>query len=191
MKSQRSIIQHTRFIIVQVPAWGGRRAAWVVQAQAIVLPQCLDNRWPFHIECNSQVGTHLCSFMRTASRLGICLLCIIMRSRQPTLLCPCIALHWHAHADATHMRISLHRGTNIQLINTVGVAPEDMQECIECWCPPEEAGGPATRGSLFCCKQCPTNVTLDAIDYRLETNFTYRYEECTSIVSMLTASSPS
>jgi hypothetical protein len=66
------------------------------------------------------------------------------------------------------------RLTNIQLINTVGVAPEDMQQCIECWCPPEEEGVPATRGSLFCCKQCPTNSTLNAIDYYLETNFTYR-----------------
>ncbi len=31
------------------------------------------------------------------------------------------------------------RYTNIQLINTIGVAKADMRECLECWCKVRES----------------------------------------------------
>ena len=65
------------------------------------------------------------------------------------------------------------RLANVQLINTVGVLEADMQPCTECWC---NATDIADKGSLWCCKQCPSiNATNPTTDYHLEYNITYRY----------------
>ena len=60
------------------------------------------------------------------------------------------------------------RYTNIQLINTIGVAEEDKREGLECWCKDKK-----DHGSFFCCKDCPAKDG-PAVDYRLEYTVTYR-----------------
>ena len=60
------------------------------------------------------------------------------------------------------------RYTNIQLINTIGVAEEDKRECLECWCKDKK-----DHGSFFCCKNCPAKDG-PAVDYHLEYAVTYR-----------------
>ena len=60
------------------------------------------------------------------------------------------------------------RYTNIQLINTIGVAEEDKRECLECWCKDKK-----DHGSFFCCKNCPAKDG-PAVDYHLEYTVTYR-----------------
>ena len=68
------------------------------------------------------------------------------------------------------VRVSLgHRYTNIQLINTIGVADEDKRECLECWCKDNK-----DHGSFFCCKNCPAKEG-PAVSYHLSYSVTYRY----------------
>lgn len=62
----------------------------------------------------------------------------------------------------------LRRYTNIQLINTIGVAEKDMRECLECWCKDDP-----NKGSFFCCKDCPAKDG-PSVDYHLEITVTYR-----------------
>ncbi|CAL5223582.1 g6118 [Coccomyxa viridis] len=70
--------------------------------------------------------------------------------------------------DAAKLKNDTIRYTNIQLINTIGVAEEDKRECLECWCVDKK-----DHGSFFCCKDCPAKDG-PAVDYRLEYTVTYR-----------------
>ena len=73
------------------------------------------------------------------------------------------------------------RYTNIQLINTAGVAQKDIKHCLECWCSDE-----AVNGSLVCCAQCPSTLPPTATkQYRLQHNVTYRFVYF-SVVSLCT-----
>ena len=67
------------------------------------------------------------------------------------------------------------RYTNVQLINTIGVAEQDKRECLECWCKDKK-----DHGSFFCCKNCPAKDG-PAVNYHLEYTVTYRYI-CTSSI---------
>ena len=69
------------------------------------------------------------------------------------------------------------RFPNLHLINTRGVAPEDIKPCIECWCEDRgvrKASGKES-GSVFCCKKCPSSAPNVTIGYRLEINIVYRW----------------
>ena len=63
------------------------------------------------------------------------------------------------------------RLTNVHVINTVGVAPEDVKSCIECWCDSDDG---EVIGSIGCCRKCPSSSTAAPKDYFLEYVVTYR-----------------
>ncbi|KAK9842004.1 hypothetical protein WJX81_003725 [Elliptochloris bilobata] len=63
------------------------------------------------------------------------------------------------------------RMANIELINTIGVAKENLSACLECHCPDDP-----NRGSFLCCasRTCPTEAPPVSVDYFIEYNVTYR-----------------
>lgn len=70
------------------------------------------------------------------------------------------------------------RRMNIHLINTVGVAPDHIAPCIECWCLDTAAAFQQNyRGGTACCSplDCPTpRANETATVYFLQYNVTYR-----------------
>ncbi len=67
------------------------------------------------------------------------------------------------------------RLVNIHVINTLGVAPEDVPRCIECWCTDAEHELKGKHGGGSCCSQCPSSALNTTINtYHLQFNVTYR-----------------
>lgn len=61
------------------------------------------------------------------------------------------------------------RAINFHVINTVGVSPENLKPCIECWC----KGTDPPIGSIGCCSKCPSNSSAPAKNYYLQYNVSY------------------
>lgn len=69
------------------------------------------------------------------------------------------------------------RLVNIHVINTLGVAPEDVPRCIECWCSDERHAMKGKHGGGSCCSEslCPSSVPSTAINtYHLQFSISYR-----------------
>lgn len=71
--------------------------------------------------------------------------------------------------NTTQVADPTNRYANLHMINTMGVSPQDLKSCIECWCP----GTSPPEGSIGCCKHCPSNSTAPAKDYSIMYNITY------------------
>ena len=72
------------------------------------------------------------------------------------------------------------RLVNIHVINTLGVAPADVPQCIECWCPEEDQQHAlkGRHGGGDCCSDslCPSSEPSSNVNtYHLQFNVTYRY----------------
>lgn len=67
------------------------------------------------------------------------------------------------------------RKVELHLINLVGVPPESLQPCLECWCNHKKMTGFA-GGTLCCTKDnCPTpRADEPPTPYFLQYNITYR-----------------
>ncbi len=57
----------------------------------------------------------------------------------------------------------------MQLLSTLGVAAEDMNECLQCWCKDDPS-----IGSTLCCRNCWTQAEGPPQTYFLEYNITWR-----------------
>lgn len=71
---------------------------------------------------------------------------------------------------------AVYRVVNIHVIDTLGVAGEDVHQCIECWCTDERHKLHGKHGGGSCCSEtlCPTaDDTVHT--YFLQFNVTYRY----------------
>lgn len=71
------------------------------------------------------------------------------------------------------------RLVNIHVINTLGVAEEDVRRCIECWCPESDQRHALAgrHGGGSCCSKslCPSSEPSTNVNtYHLQFNVTYR-----------------
>jgi len=71
--------------------------------------------------------------------------------------------------NTTQVADPANRYANIHMINTVGVSPQDLKPCIECWC----SGTWPPQGSIGCCRHCPSNSSAPAKDYFIMYNVSY------------------
>lgn len=84
---------------------------------------------------------------------------------------------YHTVVNGSHFVSNLSRLVNIHVINTLGVAPEDVPRCIECWCSDERHAMKGKHGGGSCCSEslCPSSVPSTAINtYHLQLNISYR-----------------
>lgn len=73
------------------------------------------------------------------------------------------------------------RMVNIHVINTLGVAPGNVQKCIECWCSDERHRLRGERGGGSCCSEelCQSaEPSTEVNTYSLQFTVTYRYACC-------------
>lgn len=67
------------------------------------------------------------------------------------------------------------RLVNIHVINTLGVAPDDVPSCIECWCTDAQHELRGKHGGGSCCSDCPSSAPDTTVNtYHLQFNITYR-----------------
>lgn len=74
---------------------------------------------------------------------------------------------------------------NIHVINTLGVAPEHVQQCIECWCSDEQHRLKGEHGGGSCCsdKLCQSTEPSTKVNtYHLQFTVTYRYACCQRVL---------
>ena len=72
------------------------------------------------------------------------------------------------------------RMVNIHVINTLGVMPENVPKCIECWCFDERHRLKGEHGGGSCCSEelCQsTEPSTEVNTYHLQFTVTYRYAE--------------
>ncbi|DBA84449.1 TPA: hypothetical protein ACH3X1_006082 [Trebouxia sp. C0004] len=91
---------------------------------------------------------------------------------------PPLAEPFHTVVNGSQFVSDMSRLVNIHVINTLGVEPEDVPHCIECWCTDAEHELKGKHGGGSCCSQCPSTA-LNTITntYHLQFNVTYRVLE--------------
>ncbi|KAL0020529.1 hypothetical protein WJX79_005453 [Trebouxia sp. C0005] len=96
---------------------------------------------------------------------------------------PPLAEPFHKVVNGSEFVSDMSRLVNIHVINTLGVAPEDVPRCIECWCTDAEHELKGKHGGGSCCSQCPSSALNTTINtYHLQFNVTYRVLEPSTTV---------
>lgn len=91
---------------------------------------------------------------------------------------PPLAEPFHSVVNGSQFVSDMSRLVNIHVINTLGVASEDVPRCIECWCTDAEHELKGKHGGGSCCSQCPSSAPNTTINtYHLQFNVTYRVLE--------------
>lgn len=87
---------------------------------------------------------------------------------------PALAEPYHTVVNGSHLS-DMSRLVNIHVINTLGVAPDDVPSCIECWCTDAQHELRGKHGGGSCCSDCPSSAPDTTINsYHLQFNITYR-----------------
>ncbi|KAL3145704.1 hypothetical protein ABBQ32_003237 [Trebouxia sp. C0010 RCD-2024] len=84
---------------------------------------------------------------------------------------------YYTVVNGSHFTSEMSRMVNIHVINTLGVAPGQVQKCIECWCSDERHRLKGENGGGGCCSSalCPSAEPSSTVNtYHLQFSVTYR-----------------
>ena len=141
---------------------------------------CMSTHWsmplPACLPASLSMSPSLCLSLSVS--LFLCLSVCLSGVRACLRLSVCLSV-------CLQSAIPLYRMVNIHVINTLGVAPEDVPRCIECWCTDERHKLKGEHGGGGCCSDalCPSTEPSTTIKtYHLQFTVTYRCALCTPIV---------